>query len=97
MRSEGQSVLQVEKATLNLEAYGNDRKEAYGNAFASLKKKAYSAVEGLIIHMEPEDVIVLEEVEQTGAQKVAAYFKPRKMQHFYIKIQVMVSIKYIKI
>lgn len=78
-----------------LEAYGKDKKNAFASAFGSLKKKAYANLNGLIIHMEPKGVIVLEEEEKTKVQKLAGFFRPRQIQDYYVKIQVTVIIKYI--
>lgn len=95
MGNEGASILITEHHTIELEAYGKDRKEAFGTAFAALKKKAYALVDGLIIHMEPKDVYLLAEVEKSKAEKLAGYFKPRQIQDYYVKFQVAVVIKYI--
>lgn len=78
-----------------LESYGKDKKLAYASAFGSLKKMAYAKVDGLIIHMEPEEVVVLEEEEKTKAQKIVGYFKPRQNQDYYVKLKVIVKMKYI--
>ena len=39
----------------SLEAYGADKAEAFGKAFAALKNKAYASLsgKGLLIYMEP--------------------------------------------
>lgn len=85
----------AENRTFILEAYGKDKAEAFGTAFAQLKKKAYKEVEGLIIHMEPENVEVLEEYEQTTVEKIIGFFKPKQIQNYYVKFQVTVTMKYI--
>ncbi len=95
MDNEGRSILITEHHTIELEVYGKDRNDAFGKAFAALKKKAYAMVDGLIIHMEPEDVYLIADVEKTGAEKLAGYFKPRQIQNHYIKIRVAVVIKFI--
>ena len=95
MDNRGKSILVTERHTIELEAYGKDRKDAFGAAFADLKKKAYALVDGLIIHMEPEDVYTLVDVEKTKGEKLVGYFKPRQIQNHHVKIQVVVIIKYI--
>jgi len=78
-----------------LEAYGKDKRTAFASAFGMLKKKAYARVDGLIIHMEPKEVNVLEENEKTKAEKLFGYFRPRQIQDYYVKFQVIVIMKYI--
>lgn len=80
-----------------LEGYGREKKDAYGRAFGSLKKKTYQEIDGLIIHMEPKDVLILEEYEKTKAQKVAGYFKPKQNQDYYVKLKVITLVEYIPV
>lgn len=91
------STMVTEDIEFILEAYGKDKQMAFASAFGLLKKKAYARVDGLIIHMEPKDVIVLEENEKSKTQKLIGYFRPRQIQDYYVKLQVIVTMKYIPI
>jgi len=89
------SSLVCEEIDFTLETYGKSKPEALGDIFAMLKKRAYKEVKGLIIHMEPKDVYYLEEKEQTKTQQLVGFFKPRKIQNYYVKVLVTVAVKYL--
>ena len=61
----GMSCLKTVTKEFTLESYGKNRTEAVAAVFAKLKKEAYAAVDGLLIHMQPQDVILLGEEEKT--------------------------------
>ena len=52
-------------------------------------------MDGLLIHMQPQDVILLGEEEKTKVQKFLGFFAPREIQDYYIKLKVIVTIQYI--
>ena len=89
------SSLVCKEIDFTLESYGKSKTEALGDIFAMLKKRAYKEVEGLIIHMEPKDVYILEEKEQTRTQKLVGFFKPKQIQNYYVKVLVTVTVKYV--
>ena len=91
----GMSCLKTVTKEFTLESYGKNRTEAVAAVFAKLKKEAYDSVEGLLIHMEPDDVILLAEEEKTKVQKVLGFFAPKEIQDYYIKLKVIVTIRYI--
>jgi len=95
MNKPQKSSMMTEDIEFILEAYGKDKQTAFAAAFGKLKKKAYARVDGLIIHMEPKEVNVLEENEKTKTEKLVGYFKPRQIQDYYVKLQVIVVMKYI--
>ena len=45
--------------------------------------------------MEPDDVILLAEEEKTKVQKFLGFFAPKEIQDYYIKLKVIVTIRYI--
>ena len=91
------SCLMEKQEDFILEAYGKDKTEAVGKAFKGLQSRAYASMNktGLIIHMEPEDVEILSEYEQTAKEKVIGFFKPKPIMHYQVKLRVTVKIKYI--
>ncbi|MEA5010254.1 MAG: DUF4312 family protein [Angelakisella sp.] len=91
----GQSCLKTETKEFILEAYGKNKKEAVAAVFTKLKKEVYSSTDGLIIHMEPEDVILLKEEEKTSVQKFLGFFAPKEIQDYHIQLKVIVRVKYI--
>lgn len=93
--SERKSCLVTVTKEFEIEAVGKNKKEAYGTAFAKLKKLAYASVDGLLLHMEPEDVILLKEVEKTKTEKFLGYFAPKEIQNYTIRIIVVTKIKYV--
>lgn len=80
-----------------LEAYGSNKTDAFGKAFGKLKNTAYQSLQnqGLILHMEPVDVEILEEHEQSMTEKIVGFFKPKPIMHYQVKFRVTVRIKYI--
>ena len=91
----GMSCLKTVTKEFTLESYGKNRTEAVAAVFAKLKKEAYAAVDGLLIHMQPQDVILLGEEEKTKVQKFLGFFAPREIQDYYIKLKVIATIQYI--
>ena len=91
----GMSCLKTVTKEFTLESYGKNRTEAVAAIFAKLKKEAYEPVDGLLIHMQPQDVILLGEEEKTKIQKVLGFFAPREIQDYYVKLKVIVTIQYI--
>jgi uncharacterized protein (TIGR03578 family) len=91
----GKSCLKTVTREFVLDAYGKKRVDAVATIFAKLKKEAYDSVDGLLIHMEPEDVILLAEEEKTKIQKFLGFFAPKEIQDYYIKLKVIVTIRYI--
>ena len=91
----GMSCLKTVTKEFTLESYGKNRTEAVAAVFAKLKKEAYESVDGLLIHMQPQDVILLGEEEKTKIQKFLGFFAPKEIQDYYIKLKVIVTIRYI--
>lgn len=92
---EEKSCLTTVTKAFTLESYGKNRKEAMGNIFAKFKKVVYTETPGLIIHMEPEDVLLLEQTEKTTTQKLMGYFAPKEIRNYYIKVKIVAKVKYI--
>lgn len=95
MENQGVSCLKTERKEFLLESYGKNREEAAGTIFAKLKKEVYSAVDGLILQMEPQEVYLVKEEEKTEIQKFLGFFAPREIQNYYLKLRVVVVVKYI--
>ena len=91
----GKSCLKTITKEFVLDAYGKKREDAVAAVFVKLKKEAYNSVNGLLIHMEPDDVILLAEEEKTKVQKFLGFFAPKEIQDYYIKLKVIVTIRYI--
>ena len=89
----GKSCLKTITKEFVLDAYGKKREDAVAAVFAKLKKEAYNSVNGLLIHMEPDDVILLAEDEKNKVQKFLAFFAPKGIQDYYIKLKVIVTIR----
>ena len=94
MEDQGVSCLKTEQREFVLEAYGKDREEAAGTIFAKLKKAVYGSVDGLILHMEPQEVYRVKEEEKTQVQKFLGFFAPREIQNYYLKLRIVVTVKY---
>lgn len=95
MENQGVPCLKTEQREFVLEAYGKNRQEAAGTIFARLKKEVYAAVDGLILHMEPREVYLVKEEEKTEIQKLLGFFAPREIQNYYLKLRIVVTVKYI--
>ncbi len=95
MENQGVSCLKTEQKEFVLESYGKNREEAAGAIFAKLKKAVYGAVDGLILQMEPREVYLVKEEEKTEIQKFLGFFAPREIQNYYLKLRIVVTVKYI--
>ncbi|MEG0540981.1 MAG: DUF4312 family protein [Angelakisella sp.] len=95
MSDAGKSCLVTESREFTLEAYGKNKAEAVGTIFGKFKKTVYASTNGLIIHMEPEDVFMLEQREKTKQQKALGFFAPREIQNTYVKMKIVATVKYI--
>lgn len=95
MSGSEKSCLVCTEREIVLEAYGKEKADALGSIFGSLKKQIYKETDGLIIHMEPIDVFIINEEEKTGAQKVIGLMKPKANQSYYVKVRILISLKYI--
>lgn len=84
------------ETNLILESSGASRERAYANIFSDLRKKIYDKVDGLIIHMEPLEVYELETKRETRTEKFLGLFMPREKEDFYVKVEVVVRVKYIQ-
>lgn len=81
----------------SLEAYGADKAEAFGKAFAALKNKAYASLsgKGLLIYMEPIGVEITKEHWQDTREKIVSFFKPKPTMHYQVELQVTVKMRYV--
>lgn len=95
MNVPGQSCMQTVTKEFELESYGKNRTEAVAAVFTKLKKEVYASVDGLIIHMEPTDVILIAQEEKTKVEKFLGFFAPREVQDYYVKLKVVTTVKYI--
>ena len=85
----------MEKA-IEIEAYGKNRKEAIGAAFGKIKSESYAAVgDGILVDVHAVDVFVLDEQEKTKIQKLFGFFLPRQIQDYYVKMKIVLEIKYL--
>ncbi|SCY79017.1 DUF4312 family protein [Alkaliphilus peptidifermentans] len=78
------------------EATGKSKEEFFGNVFSMLRKKVYTDIEGVILHMEPVEVYVLNEKEETYTERFLWLFMPRTKGKYTGKVRLVVIIKYIE-
>ena len=89
------SLKKMEKA-VEIEAYGKNRKEAMGAAFGKIKNESYAAVgDGILVDVHAVDVFILDEQEKTKIQKLFGFFLPRQIQDYYVKMKIVLEIKYL--
>jgi uncharacterized protein (TIGR03578 family) len=79
-----------------IEATGKSMEEAYGDVFRTLRKKVYSEIKGLILHMEPTAVYVLKEEIKEYTEKFLFIFMPRQKKDYKLTVKVTVDIRYIE-
>ena len=91
------SSLVEEVRTFTLSGYGRDKAEAYGKGFAGLQSQVYASLKdkGLIIYMEPLAVDVRREYEETTAEKILGFFKPKPTMHFQVEFDVTVKMRWL--
>lgn len=91
------SCLIEEVKTYKLEAYGKNKTEAFGRAFAGLQSKVYASLNGtgLLIYMEPLAVDILKEHEQDTVEKIVGFLKPKPTMHYQVEFEVTVKLRYI--
>ena len=93
--AEKSSLKKMEKA-VEIEAYGKNRKEAIGAAFGKIKNESYAAVgDGVLVDVHAVDVFILDEQEKTKIQKLFGFFLPRQIQDYYVKMKIVLEIKYL--
>ena len=93
--AEKSSLKKMEKA-VEIEAYGKNRKEAIGAAFGKIKNESYAAVgDGILVDVHAVDVFILDEQEKTKIQKLFGFFLPRQIQDYYVKMKIVLEIKYL--
>ena len=93
--AEKSSLKKMEKA-VEIEAYGKNRKEAIGAAFGKIKNESYAAVgDGILVDVHAVDVYILDEQEKTKVQKLFGFFMPRQIQDYYVKMKIVLEIKYL--
>ena len=93
--AEKSSLKKMEKA-VEIEAYGKNRKEAMGAAFGKIKNESYAAVgDGILVDVHAVDVFILDEQEKTKIQKLFGFFLPRQIQDYYVKMKIVLEIKYL--
>lgn len=85
----------TETKEFTLEAYGKNKGEAVGDIFRKFKKMVYASTDGLIIHMEPEDVILLEQKEKTATEKFMGFFAPKEIRNIFMRVKIVAVVKYI--
>jgi len=91
------SSLIEEIRTYTLDAYGSNKTEAFGKAFAGLQSKVYASLngKGLVIYMEPLDVEILSEHEQDTVEKIVGFFRPKPTMHYQVEFNVTVKLRYV--
>ena len=80
-----------------LESSGKSKEEVFGNMFAVLRRRVYREVPGVVLHMEPLEVYILDENKQDYTERFLWLFMPRKKSSYTIKAMVVVLIKYIEL
>ena len=91
-------LIQIDR-DFTLEGYGKNKAEAFNKAFSTLQAQAYASLQGsgLLLHMEPLAVEILEEHLQNTVEKVVGFFRPKPIMHYQVKFRVTVRLKYIPI
>jgi uncharacterized protein (TIGR03578 family) len=91
------SSLIEEVRTYSLSGYGKDKADAFGKAFAGLQSKVYASLKdkGLIIYMEPLAVDIHKEYEETTAEKILGFFKPKPTMHYQVEFDVTVKMRWL--
>lgn len=91
---ETQIMKTIEKEFI-FEATADSKEAFFGAVFARLKKQVYQEVQGVVIHMEPLGVYLLEEREETYTEKFLWLLMPRTKTRYVAKVKLVVTIKYI--
>ncbi len=78
------------------EQTARSKEEFFGNIFATLRKESYKQVPGVILQMEPLEVYILEEKEESYTEKFLWAFMPREKVKYTAKVKLVVLIKYIE-
>lgn len=82
---------------LVVEGKGRTKKDALADIFTRLRKQIYNEIDGLILHMQPEEVYILsEEVERTKEAFLGVFMK-RVKEQYELKAKITVSLKYIEV
>lgn len=89
--------METSQKDIVIQASGNSKTEAFNNIFTILRRQIYKEVDGLIIHMEPMNVFILDESVKKYTERFLWLFMPREKAEYTIKAKIIVLIKYIKL
>lgn len=92
--SDKQLMETIEKELI-IDGTGKTKEIAYGEIFAKLRKQIYNEVNGVVLHMEPKEVYLLEMEEKNFTEKFLGLLMPKLKEAFYIKLKIIVTIKLI--
>jgi len=92
-----QNVLLQKKLSFDISGKGKTEEEAYSDVFARVKTEVYREVPGVVLQMEPEEVILLSRKEEKKEEKFLFLFFPREKSEYEIKVKLVVSVKYIEV
>ncbi len=73
---------------------GNTRIQAFQKAFSKMRKEMNDLNLGYIIHAQPLDVKIENEMEVKYTEKFMFFFLPREKSTFEISLNIKVNIKY---
>lgn len=96
--AEVKSALRKMEKAVEVEGYGKkSRTEAVANALGKLKNESYKAIDGTgtLVDVHATDVYILAEEEKTKVEKFLGFFAPKQIKNYYIKLKVILEIKYI--
>lgn len=71
-------------------------KKLWALLLEKIKNESYAAVgDGILVDVHAVDVFILDEQEKTKIQKLFGFFLPRQIQDYYVKMKVVLEIKYL--
>ncbi|MFZ7132562.1 MAG: DUF4312 family protein [Eubacteriales bacterium] len=88
-------IMQTIEKEFIVDGTGRSKEETYGEIFSKLRKEAYKEIKGVVLHMEPLNVYLLEEEEKNFTEKFLGLLMPKMKQEFYIKLKITVLLKII--
>ncbi len=89
------SDLKKETRILKISGKGQNKKDAIANSFVKFRKKVEETVDGVIIRIDPMDVLILDVEKNTIKKKFLELFWVKEVITYSVNLEVQFELKYI--
>ena len=90
------NLIEETNVAIIVDSNGKTMEEAINNIFVNLRKTIYSKVNGYLVHMIPEKVILKDYKMEERTERFLGLFLPQKKTKYTIMVEVEVKVKFIR-